>query len=204
MEDGFTMEEERLDAALRAIILQYGFERVERTLRRIHSSFLARAKNEPLSGHRPEPKAKTVRPPRPKVTAPAYVSKLQIPADMHPLLAELAQRFDDRTFLPTMGDIRNFCLIYGIDQPASTSRMSAIPRIFERLSQLTPAEIQSMLRANSFSGPSRLGPIADAIRRSSRQRGQLVPTAPRSTEALREMSEAEREESSKPPLPSKI
>ena len=198
------MEEERLDAALRAIVRQYGIERVDRTLRRIRASFLARATSEPLSGHRPEQKAKRPRPPRPRITAPAYVSKLQVPAEMQMLLAELAQKFEDRTFLPTMGDVRNFCLIYGTDQPASTSRMSAIPRIFERLSQLTSAEIQSMLQANSFSGPSRLAPIADAIRRSSRQRGQPTPTALRSTDASPQATDTEREVSSKPPLPSKI
>ena len=48
---------------------------------------------------------------RPRTTAPAYVSKLEIPDDIKHPLEELARKFDNKVFLPTFGDT-NFCNLY--------------------------------------------------------------------------------------------
>ena len=87
-------------------------------------------------------------------------------------LVELAARFERKAFLPTFGDIRHFCHTYGIDEPASKSRASAIPRVFKAIAAMEAEDIQRMLDDGMFSGPSRLAPIADAIRRSSKARSQ--------------------------------
>ena len=198
------MEGKGLDDALRALVRQYGIESIERTLRRIREAFLHRGENEMLTARSTEHTPRKPRSRRPRITAVGYVSKLQVSTEMQAALWELAQKFENRTFLPTLGDIRNFCLIYGIEPPASHSRTSAIPRIFGQLAQLAPAEIQSVIQADSYSGPSRLAPIADAIRRRSEQRARLDPTAPRSIGPGHETSEMEREAPSKPQLPSKF
>ena len=83
-------------------------------------------------------------------------------------LLELAKRFQDKTFLPTFGDIRNFCQVYGIDVPASKSRASAVPRVFKFIAKMDSSEIQRIVDDRLFSGPARLGPIADAIRKNGR------------------------------------
>ena len=85
-------------------------------------------------------------------------------------MTELAQRFHSKSFLPTFGDIANFCQTYNIDVPASKSRASAIPRVFKFIAAMEADEIQRMLDEGMFSGPARLGPIADAIRRNGRGR----------------------------------
>ena len=162
------MEDEKLQGALRTMVRQYGLKRVQGALREIGGSILAHKKDELRSTHVVH-KANGTLAPRPRTTAPAYVSKLEVPKEMQVPLMELAQRFEEKTFLPTFGDIRNFCLIYGIGLPASPSRISAIPRIFTHLSERPPEEVHSMLQTNSFSGPSRLAPIAEAIRRRSRR-----------------------------------
>ena len=139
-----------------------------------------------------------------RTTAPAYVSKLEIPDDIKHPLEELARKFDNKVFLPTFGDTKNFCNLYGIDVPLSPSRVSAIPRIFRYLSQLTPNEVQSILQSNTFSGPSRLAPIADAIRRSSEQRAKSDTVIRQSIRSSSEITEKKGEVSSKPRFPSKM
>ena len=116
--------------------------------------------------------ASAPRPRRSKVTAPEHVAKMDLPPETAQPVVELAARFERKTFLPTFGDIRHFCHTYGIDEPASKSRASAIPRVFKAIAAMEAEDIQRMLDDGMFSGPSRLAPIADAIRRSSKARSQ--------------------------------
>ena len=99
-----------------------------------------------------------------------HVAKMGLPAEKGPAVAELAKRFEDKAFLPTFGDIANFCRIYGIEEPASRSRASAIPRVFKFIASMEADDIQRLVDLRHFSGPARLGPIADAIRNSGRAR----------------------------------
>ena len=45
---------------------------------------------------------------------------------------------------------------------------SAIPRIFKIIATMDSSRTQAILDADMYSGPSKLGPIADAIRRNGR------------------------------------
>ncbi len=102
------------------------------------------------------------------VSAQEYVAKMDHDPEKRPAVSELAKRFEEKTFLPTIGDIRNFCQVYGIDEPASKSRRSAIPRVFKCMATMSAEEVRGILDDGMFSGPSRLGPVADAIRESGR------------------------------------
>ena len=114
---------------------------------------------------------------RSKPSATKYVAGMELSGEISTEMAELAARFDAKAFLPSFGDIRNFCDIYGLDVPGSKSRASAIPRVFKRLASMEVADIQRIIDQGHFSGPSRLGPISDAIRRNSR--GTSAKTAAR-------------------------
>ena len=80
----------------------------------------------------------------------------------------LAGRFEGKSFLPTCADVRDFCETYDIEAPASKSRSDAIARIFKFVATMDVGELQRLLDENAFSGPSRLGPIAEAIRQNGR------------------------------------
>jgi hypothetical protein len=95
---------------------------------------------------------------------------MQIPSEKEFALVEIASRFEDKSFLPTYGEISNFCQMYGIDEPASKTWANVIPRIFKFIATMEPEDIQRILNDGTFSGPSRLGPIADAIRNNGRAR----------------------------------
>ena len=164
------MTQTSLRQTLDSIVREYGFERVAQSLREIG-----------LNEHQPEGPSRNERPPdkstlaaarkrRPKATASEIVAKMNLSAEKGTAVAELARRFEDKAFLPTFGDISNFCQIHGIVEPASRSRASAIPRVFKFIASMEAEEIQRLLDLRLFSGPSRLGPIADAIRSSGRAR----------------------------------
>ena len=159
-----------LKETLRGLVLQFGFEQVGRSLREIRYSDLH--VNISKRGEMSARSAGVTKPARkkPKVSAPEYVEKMKLDKDKKEATIELATKFEGKDFLPTFGDIDNFCQVYGIDTPVSKSRASSIPRVFKFIASMETGEIRRILEDGMFSGPSRLGPIADAIRRNGRAR----------------------------------
>lgn len=159
---------DRLAEELRALVRQYGLQQVSQSLDEIGSPKPSGADelpaDESVGGH---PAGKLKRP-RAKLTASQHVAKLELPPGKNRTIAELARRFDERAFLPSSGDIAHFCESYGINAPSSRSRSSAIPRVFRAIAEMEATEVQRIVDDGLFSGPSRLGPIADAIRSRSR------------------------------------
>ena len=90
--------------------------------------------------------------------------------DQRRLLAEAAEKFQEKAFLPTVGDVRHFCEVHGFNGPASGSRADAVPRVFRFLATLNADDLRTTLDGGMFSGPARLGPIADAILDAGRER----------------------------------
>ena len=161
------MSDIKIEFALLPIIRMYGFERVHQTLHEIRNAdnqcANLKQRKPSLSDHATKPTKKKASP-----TASEYVSKMQMPPEKESALLEIASRFQDKTFLPTSGEISNFCRIHSIDEPASKSRSNFIPRIFKFIATMELDDIQKILDDQMFSGPSRLGPIADAIRNNGR------------------------------------
>ena len=150
------MAKDKLRAILQPIVEQYGVNAVSRTLHELkHVRDYCSPAKTPASHPRKD---------RPKPTAVEYVRKMDLSADRAAVVVRAAEQFHERTFLPTMADVRNFCQTYNIDVPATKSRVSAIPRIFKFISMMDVSEVHKMLDGGMFSGPARLGPVADAIR----------------------------------------
>ena len=162
------MTQANLRDTLRSMVLEHGFEQVDESLREIGLSERRLERPKQKTGLSNWGAVMEASKGRPKATAPQYVAKMELPSGKGPLVVELAEKFQDKSFLPTFGDIANFCQIYGIDEPTSKSRASAIPRVFKFIAAMEAAEVQRIIDEGMFSGPSRLGPIADAIRRNGR------------------------------------
>ena len=198
------MEKHRLKDAVRVMVEEHGLERVERVLSDIRKSTVrGRSRGQSTNRTMQDPKTGRNQPKREKITAPVYVSKLMLASETKKLLEEVAIKYEEKVFLPTIGEIGNFCAIHGIKVPASPSRVSAIPRVFKFLAQLEPRDIQAILQANMFSGPSRLAPIADAIRRSSEQRAGMHFARERERSSATDSREVKGNLSPKPAMPSK-
>ena len=164
------MAETKLESTLRSIVRQYGFEKVSQALRDVKNSDRGPKRSNHSGRHKMSSNSGAVVKPRKKRTklsAPEYVTRANISSEKKPLVAELARRFEDKSFLPALADIRNFCQIYGIDELGSKSRSSAVPRVFKFIAAMETDDIRRILNDGMFSGPSRLRPIADAIRSSA-------------------------------------
>ena len=174
------MTELPLENVLQALAREHGFEEVHACLHRLQAPQtplpLELQPRMPLDmgqqvEYKDEIRSSTKRrQQKPKTTAMQYVVKMELPLEKRQLLDEVAREFDDKSFLPTFGDIANFCQVYQIDTPASRTRASAVPRVFKFIASMETNDVRVMLDDGMFSGPSRLGPIADAIRQSGRHR----------------------------------
>ena len=157
-----------LETALRSMVRRYGFVQVSRCLQEIGLSE-GQFEHSGLHGDLSDgavPAKSTTR--RPKLSATEYVAKLDLHLGNKPIVVELAKRFESKGFLPTFGDIANFCQTNGLEAPKSKTRASAIPRIFKLMATMDSSRTQAILDTDMYSGPSKLGPIADAIRRNGR------------------------------------
>lgn len=160
------MNERNLKSELSSMVRTYGIDRVFRSLEEIRTSNVTAGVVDPeRSGERGKPKTGRS---RARPTALDYIDRMDVETSKKAALVELGRRFQNKTFLPNFGDIRNFCQIYGVEEPASKSRTSAMPKIFEFIASMSVGDIKRMVDEDMFSGPSRLGPIAEAIRKSGR------------------------------------
>lgn len=100
-------------------------------------------------------------------TAVDYVARLDLPPIVREPLDELASRFDERLFLPTIGDVRNFLLFCDYDGKPPKARGTAVPCVFRLLARMDPARVAGIRDERMFSGPANMLPIADAIGQAS-------------------------------------
>jgi len=160
----------KLTSTLRSMVSEYGFERVNKVLHQVATSTGQSKESKLISQssnkNKQVPVVATSK--KRRATAEQFVERMELSPERYLVIVELAKRFERKSFLPTSGDVRNFCQIYGLDEPASKSRSSAIPRVFRFLATMETDEIKKVLEGGMFSGPSRLGPIADTIRRNGR------------------------------------
>ena len=159
------MTNSSLKTDLQPIVQKYGLGVVLKSLGEIADAQRESPEQRTASPNNVEGRTKRT---RARVTAPEYVEKMELSEEKSAAIKELAKRFHQKSFLPTFGAISHFCQMYAIEMPSSRSRESAIPRIFKFITEMEASEIQRILDNGLFSGPSRLGPISDAIRNYSR------------------------------------
>ena len=162
------MVKENLRAVLGSMVERYGFETVSRILHELEAGVAgpnARGEREAQRRIRRKRAKQTKR----RRSAVDYVQAMEIPVERAAVVRRAAKEFERRVFLPTLGDVRSFCEVFGIEEPRSTSRASGIPRIFKFLVTMEGAGVERMLDDRVFSGLTSLGPIADAIRGKAKE-----------------------------------
>ncbi|MCL9802561.1 hypothetical protein [Pseudomonas sp. AKS31] len=93
------------------------------------------------------------------------------------LLQELYAKFENRTFLPELKDVKRFFDRYGKDQKNLKSRASAQSVLFRFLANLEVVELKKILATPVFKGEfSSLGLISDEILRNSISKRSDEPT----------------------------
>ena len=156
------MVEDDLRTAIEAMVARHGFETVSRVLREMEARHVEPNTASATAEHK-RPRSRGART-KQRQSAVHYVRAMKVPAEHTKVVERAAEEFEQRSFLPTLSDVRRFCEVYGIEEPRSKSRTSGIPRVFKFLLTMDVADIERMLDDRMFSGPAELGPIADAIR----------------------------------------
>lgn len=164
------MTRDRLAASLQELVREHGLEQVSRSLQEIGGPIGQALNAMPSASTIAQRNANTRDKRKRSATALERVEKMDLPSETASSVIQLAKRFDERSFMPTFGDIAHFCRVYGVEEPASKSRASAIPRVFRTIAAMSPDDIQILLDYGAFCGPARLGPISDAIARAARAR----------------------------------
>ena len=113
---------------------------------------------------------RTQDPAKSKPSAAACVGRMTLSPHKIAAVRRAAELFDDKRFLPALSDIREFSRVHGLDLPKTASRASSIPRVFAFIASMDTDVIENTLDDGAFSGPTRLAPIADAIRSHSAPR----------------------------------
>ena len=147
-----------LSDELEALVRRYGLSSVLHSLADLQAA-PKRSISSPTAGRRRSSGS--------RASAVDYVRKMTLPREKAEVMACAARRFEDKEFLPSIADIRDFCCAHGVELGQSVSRASSIPRVFTFLAEMDTARVSKVLENGEFSGPTTLSPIADAIRNCS-------------------------------------
>lgn len=102
-----------------------------------------------------------------KATAVQQISKELSQSEVAPekkkLLTGLAERFDRKEFLPSVSDVREFLIMRGQRPVGMKDRSEAFRILLRFLKELPLSVLNEIVSADSHSGPSRLGPLSEAI-----------------------------------------
>lgn len=155
-----------LKELVRVLVAEWGYKEVQRAL-----SDVLDAPNvsllEPLPGDESTKHVatKSNAGKRKRLTAIDYVNKLEGLSDNESkIIKELASRFDQREFLPGIGDIREFLIMNGRNPRNTKNRSEAFRDIFPILKNISTDNLKNILNSVRYSGPARLGPLSDAIK----------------------------------------
>ena len=100
---------------------------------------------------------------------PSSVDLVTQLAQEHPTKAQLLRtlhgRFENRTFLPELRDIKHFFDRHARPLGASKSRAESLPKVFRLLAELEVAELQGLCQSQPANAYSSLGLISDEILR---------------------------------------
>jgi len=84
------------------------------------------------------------------------------------LFQTLLERFENRTFLPELRDVRRFFERHARPLGASKSRAESVKKVFRLLAELDVGELEALCQAQPESAYSSLGLISDEILRRNR------------------------------------
>ena len=145
-----------LKTLLQPLIQEWGHEQVSLALKQLATE------NESQDRERP----KADKPSKTKATKPRaidLVTRANFPQSQASILEDVARRYDSRHFLPSPSDVREFLLLLGERHSPIKDRSDAFRIVLRKLSTLSLERLDQLANSSLHSGPSRLGPLSDAI-----------------------------------------
>ena len=153
------MNTQYVDLEVRLLVLKYGYNRVIEAL----SKAKGVSEHDIQTALLDTEKAKTKKTKARRKSVFEISEKLvQKVPEKAAQLRELAGRFENRTFLPQMKDVRHFLIPFGIDPKSLKSRNDSAPKVFEELSKLPFNELEEFI-AHPPSSESTFSELANEI-----------------------------------------
>lgn len=151
-----------LKSLLASLIAEWGPETVRETLEKlVADSDDARTQR---SGRGVAGDGRRARAPKP--TAAEIVSRMDVAPARQKSLERLAAQYDAKQFLPTAADIRLFFEDQSLAPPVVKHRSDVFRKIASVLQQMPQESLEALLTNRAYAGPSQLGPLSNAMRRS--------------------------------------
>lgn len=132
--------------------------------------------------------------PAEKRSSAAYVVRLDLPERRRALLLDMATLFDRRELLPTAADVRNFVQMRSGRHVDIKQRSDAFRRLVDVALDMPEEQLERLVKGGGHGGPSRLGPLSDAIKmagEAARAEGRYGLRATGAGPVLSESSEGE-------------
>jgi hypothetical protein len=146
-----------LTKLLQTLVDEWGYEDVATALAGTNGDL-----SDPLvrraEGPTPQPSKKRVR-----LSATEQIERGALEGEQKELLLQLALRYDQKLFLPSVADVREFLIMMGTRPIGMKDRTQAFRVLLESLMQLPVERLRQLAQTALHSGPSELGPISDAI-----------------------------------------
>ena len=156
------MSSELLDVDVQLLILRYGRPKVLQALARLGKQTVEDLERQLLAA---EQKLKAKRP------KPLTIDLLASACRERPEIAEalraLTVRFDNRSFLPHLRDVRRFLDRIGPPSAKLRSRAAAAPFLIRALAKLTPEDLSQLSATDESAGESDYSLLAHAIMNSA-------------------------------------
>lgn len=149
-----------LRSLLIPIVQEWGYDAVFRCLADLRSE---RAKDGVSSAAHDRRLRKESRRP----TALEMVGRLDAAGARKESLRMLAERFDEKTFLPTVSDVRHFLDMRGQDTGPVKQRQDSFKKVLSVLVGMADEELAILQGSGTHAGPTQLGPLSDAIKATS-------------------------------------
>lgn len=138
---------------LQTLVDEWGHENVARALASTDVSLKG-----PAEGAGPRSSKKRVR-----LSATEQIQRSALEGEQKEVLLHLAARYDQKLFLPSVADVREFLIMMGTRPIGMKDRTQAFRVLLGSLRQLPVARLRQLAQTALHSGPSELGPISDAI-----------------------------------------
>ena len=152
-----------LNNLMESVISEWGPEEVMRAFQNVASGFPALTQGSHSDVlHRRSKHA--------QVSALSLTERASVPDEKLAALRLIAERFDAKTFLPNPADIREFLISLGLRPKAFRDRGAAFKLVLQQITPLSTDTLQQIANSSMFSGPARLGPLADAIAEAASSR----------------------------------
>ena len=103
-----------------------------------------------------------------KPTAMSIIEHSPIPSEKREVMERIAMKYDEKEFLPSVADVREFIILTGRRPSAMRDRIDAFKALVRILDTMPLEHLEKVSKALAASSPTSLGPISDAISAAGR------------------------------------